>query len=202
MKLCGCCASTRALSVRGLAGLKQQRIAFAGDGGRIEAEHQVDLERSVLARAVFGRGHEPVGRVKLVAAARSRLLRIHDESGAHEHGVPGTEVRHHHRHRPGCGIGRSSRSQVHQVHAGGIHFDHVHAARCAGRLHVAVIHAGHSRHRRHLRILRVGAAEKDSKSQSSDEELSSKHKTPHYRVGGSSVYGKFTRDGRRSDSED
>ncbi len=37
------------LPVGGFAGLKEQRVAAIRDGSRLQAQHQIDLERSALA---------------------------------------------------------------------------------------------------------------------------------------------------------
>src|ERR1700722_16399657 len=82
------------MAVGGFAGLEQERVTLAGDGGGIEAEHQLRLQRSFRAGAVLGCGHEYAGRIEFVAAAGAGLLRVDDECRAHEHSVPGAEVGH------------------------------------------------------------------------------------------------------------
>jgi hypothetical protein len=74
--------------------LEQKRITPVRDGSRIEARHQIELHSAALVGAMLDRTHEPVRRIELIASARTRLLRIHQESLPHEHCVPGIKMRH------------------------------------------------------------------------------------------------------------
>src|ERR1700722_6880077 len=65
------------LPVGSFSSLEEQRIAAISDGGRLQAQHQIHLERAVLASAMFRRSHEPIGGIELVASARPGLLRVH-----------------------------------------------------------------------------------------------------------------------------
>src|SRR5205814_7902800 len=79
-------------SESGLARLEQQWIAPVPDRQRVKARHHLKHEAS-LAYDVFRRAHEPVRRIKLIVATRSRLLRIDYICLAHEHEVPCAALR-------------------------------------------------------------------------------------------------------------
>src|ERR1041385_5262186 len=120
----------------GFAGLKQERIAAIGDGRRVEAEHRGEHD-AAGAQRMFGARHEPARRIKLVAAARAALLRVHEKCLAHEHRRPVAGFGHDHRHLPRVWVHGGPARHVHQIHAGAVHVMHVvHVLRasenCAG----------------------------------------------------------------------
>ena len=113
------------LAIRGLAGLKQFRVAAIGDRGRFQAQHQIELKAAAPER-VGSVEHAPVGRKEFVGAARAGFLRVHDEGLAHPHQVPTQTALHEHRHRARFRIFAGPRSQTHQVSAGRVGIAHLH----------------------------------------------------------------------------
>jgi hypothetical protein len=114
-------------AVSRFARMEEQWISAIRDCSRLEAQHKLDLERAIRTDSVLGGAHEPVSRVKLVAAARTRLLDIRKKRKPHEHHVPIAETGCDHGHGPRNWILRSARRKIHQKHTGGIHVHHFHS---------------------------------------------------------------------------
>ena len=76
----------RRLTVRGLAGLQQQRVSSISDGGRVEREHAAQAE-SPAPRGPVCDDHPHRGRVELGVAAVASLVVVYRVGGAMDHQI-------------------------------------------------------------------------------------------------------------------
>ncbi|MDQ6664026.1 MAG: hypothetical protein M3Z23_06505 [Acidobacteriota bacterium] len=122
---------------RRLTRLKKFRITELRDGSRIETEHYLSHE-AAASQLVLRHAHEPVCRIKFIAAAGTGLPRIHQERLGHRHEVPGAKPRHRHRHAPRLRIHAGAGCLAHQQLTRRISL-HIH-------FHILSIHVVHNVH--------------------------------------------------------
>ncbi len=105
-------------AVGGLAGLKELRVATAGNGGGYQAQHGFKQQGASEER-VPGRAHDPIGRIEFVSPSRAALLRVDEKSLAHHREEPASVGAHQHWHRCGLGVAAGARRDTHQIHIRG-----------------------------------------------------------------------------------